>query len=153
VLLLAVPRAAPGFDSTRMVYVRRPQELEAYALHAWIATPAQMLAPLMLHALQAAGAFRAVLSAPSSGHGAWRLETEIIRLQQDFTERPSRVRLTLRAVLVETATRQVLAWREFDESAPATSEDAAGGVAAASQATQRVVAALVAFCSAQVPAR
>jgi cholesterol transport system auxiliary component len=90
--------------------------------------------------------------APSAASGALRLETELIRLQQDFGTRPSHVRLTLRAVLLDTATRQAVAWREFDEIVPASSDDPVAGVAAAHQATQRVLAALATFCADQ-PAR
>jgi cholesterol transport system auxiliary component len=151
VLVVAVPRAAPGFDSSRMIYLRRPQELEAYASNEWVDTPARMLAPLLVQTLQGSGAFSAVLLAPSAASGAWRLETELIRLQQDFGNQPSQVRLTLRAVLVKTADRQVIAWREFDETVPAPTDDQAGGAAAAHQASQRVLAALAAFCAAQAP--
>jgi cholesterol transport system auxiliary component len=90
-----------------------------------------------------------VLLAPSAAMGALRLETELLRLQQDFGSRPSHVRLTLRAVLMDTGTRRVIAWREFDETVPATSDDPVGGAAAAQQATQRVLAALTLFCAAQ----
>ena len=148
-LVVGMPRAAPGFDSTRMVYMRRAQELEAFAFNEWVDTPARMLAPLMLRSLQGSGAFGAVLLAPSAASGAWRLETELIRLLHDFSARPSAVRLTLRAVLVDTTSRQVIAWREFDETVPATSEDPVGGAAAAQQATRRVLAALAVFCGDQ----
>ncbi len=149
VLVVAVPRAASGFDSQRMVYLRQAQQLDSYALHEWVDTPARMLAPLLVNALQASGGFGAVLLAPTAGIGTWRLETELIRLQQDFTVQPSRVRLTLRAVLVDSGTRQVIASRDFDESVAAATDDPAGGAAAAHQATQRVLAALAAFCAAQ----
>ncbi len=150
VLVVAVPRAAPGHDSTRMVYLQQPQQLRAFAHNEWVDTPAQMLAPLMVRALQDSGAFRVVLLAPSGAMGALRLETELIRLQQDFTSQPSRVRLTLRAVLLDTATRQAVAWQEFDETVAATSESPEGGVQAAHQATQRVLQALALFCAQQV---
>jgi cholesterol transport system auxiliary component len=148
-VVVSVPRAAPGFDSLRMIYLRRPHELEAFAFHEWIAAPAQMLAPLIARSLLESGRFRAVLLAPSSGTGALRLETELIRLQQDFTAHPSHVRLTLRAVLLDSATRQVIAWREFDESMPAASDDPQGGAAAAHEVTRHVLAALAAFCAEQ----
>lgn len=148
-LVVAVPRAAPGFDSARMVYLRQPQQLEAFAFNEWVDTPARMLAPLLVRSLQASGGFSAVLLAPTAASSAWRLETELIRLQQDFSRQPSQVRLTLRAVLVDTSNRQVIAWREFDETVAATSDDAAGGAAAAHQATQRVLAALTDFFAAQ----
>jgi len=149
VIVVALPRAAPGHDSKRMVYLRRAHELEAFAFHEWVDTPAQMLAPLIVRSLLDSGAFRVVLMAPSAAVGALRLETELIRLQQDFGTRPSHVRLTLRAVLLDTATRQAVAWREFDEIVPATGEDAVAGVAAAHQATRRMLAALASFCADQ----
>jgi cholesterol transport system auxiliary component len=148
-LLVAVPLAAPGFDSRHMVYLRRPQELQAYAFHEWVDTPAQMLAPLLVRALQGSGAYGAVLMAPSSASAGLRLETTLIRLQQDFASRPSQVRLTLRVVLLDAASRQVIAWQEFDERVPAPSDDAAGGVVAARLATRQVVGALVAFGTAR----
>lgn len=150
VLLVAAPRAAPGFESARMIYLRRAQELEAFAFHEWVDTPARMLAPLLVRSLQDSGAFSAVLLAPSAASGALRLETELIRLQQDFGTRPSRVQLTLRGVLLDATTRQVIAWREFDEQVPAATDDPVGGAAAAQVATQRVLAALAAFCADRV---
>ena len=151
-LLVAPPTAAPGFDSLRMVYLRSPQVLEAFAFHEWADTPARMLAPLLVRALQRGGAFAVVVQAPSAATGTWRLETEVIRLQHDFTARPSQVRLTLRAVLVDTLTRQPLAWREFDERVPAAADTPAGGAAAAHAATQRVLAAVAVFVAEQATA-
>jgi cholesterol transport system auxiliary component len=149
-LVVAPPRPAAGYDSAHMLYLRQPQALERYAFHAWVDTPARLLAPLLVRALQDSGAFRAVLLAPSAGTGAWRLETELIRLHQDFASRPSQVRLTLRAVLLDSATREVIAWREFDRSVLAAADDPVAGAAAAQQATQQVLAELAAFCAAQV---
>lgn len=150
VLVVATPRAAPGHDSRRMVYLRQAQELEAFAFHEWVEPPAAMLAPLLVRALQHGGAFRAVLLAPSVVAGTWRLETEQVRLQQDFSTQPSQVRLSLRAVLLDASQRQVIAWREFDTQVAAASDDPAAGVLAASQATQRLVAAVADFCAGHV---
>jgi cholesterol transport system auxiliary component len=147
VLLLDQPGAAPGYDSSRMLFQRQPQQLEAFAFHEWVEPPARLLAPLMLRALQGSGAFRAVLLAPTSGTGALRLETQLVRLQQDFSTAPSVVRLSLRAALIDTATRRVIATQVFDASAPAAREDPVAGVAAAQQATQQVLAELVSACA------
>jgi cholesterol transport system auxiliary component len=150
-LLVALPRAAPGYDSTRMVYLRRPRQLESFAFHSWVETPAQMLAPRLVRALQDSGAFHAVLLAPSAATASLRLETELIRLHQDFSSRPSQVRLTLRAVLLDSSARRAIAWREFDASVPAPTDDAPGGAAAAQLASQHVLAALAAFCAETFP--
>jgi cholesterol transport system auxiliary component len=125
--------------------LRRAHEIEYFAVHQWVDTPAKMLAPLMLQALQHSGAFRAVALAPTGASGDLRLETELIRLQQDFTQSPSRVQLALRAMLIDTATRRVLAWREFNISTVSASDDPYGGAAAASVATRQMLLELVAF--------
>ena len=147
VLLVALPSAAAGYDSARMLYQRQPQQLEAFAFHEWVEPPARLLAPLLVQALQATGAYRAVLMAPSAGTGALRLETEVLRLQHDFSAQPSTVRLTLRAALIDAATRRVLATQVFDASQPAARDDPVAGVAAAQQATLRVLDQLAAACA------
>ncbi|MBL8303850.1 MAG: membrane integrity-associated transporter subunit PqiC [Ideonella sp.] len=151
VLLVASPRAASGLDSTRMLYLGAAGDLRAFAFHAWIDSPARLLAPLMVQTLQASGLFGAVLLAPSAGRATLRLETELLRLQHQFDTRPSRVHLALRAVLLDGTTRQVLGWRQFEAMADAPSEDAAGGVAAARTATRQLLAALGAACAGWMP--
>ena len=76
-----------------------------------------------------------------------RLDTEILSLQHEFLAAPSRVRFTLRAYLVETATRRVIATRDFEAIAPAPTADPHGGVIAASRAVQTVLDSLAAFCA------
>ncbi|MDR7376997.1 cholesterol transport system auxiliary component [Rhodoferax ferrireducens] len=146
-LLVDLPRAAPGFDTAHIVYVRSPHTLEHFAHNAWVDTPARMLAPRIVAALGQGGAFRAVVLAPSAVAGSLRLDTEILRLQQDFSTSPSRTRFTLRATLVDSGTRRVLAWREFDASVAAKTDDPYGGVVAAHGAVQAVLDELAAFCA------
>jgi len=146
-LTVAAPQAAAGFDTRRILYQRRAQQLEYFAHAEWIDTPARMLAPLLVAAIEASGAFRAVVPAPSAAAGELRLDTEILRLQQEFAAPPSRVRFTLRATLVDAATRRVLAAREFDASVVSTSEDAYGGVVAAHRAVQQVLRELAGYCA------
>lgn len=149
-LVVATPRAAAGYDSTQMVYQRRAQEVEHFAYARWVDTPAQMLAPLIVDALQRSAAFAAVVQAPTSAATDLRLDTEVIRLQHDFSVVPSRVRLTLRAVLLDAARHRVLATRDFDLDEDAASADPYGGVVAAQRAVQRMLAQLSAFCAASI---
>ena len=146
-LIVSPPHAAAGFDSPRMMYVRRADELEYFAHNEWVDTPARMLAPLIVAAIEARGAFRAVVPTPSPASGEMRLDTEILRLQQEFLGAPSRVRFTLRAYLVESATRRVINSREFEATVDAASDDPRGGVTAAHQAVRRVLTELADFCT------
>lgn len=152
-LLVNPPRAAPGYDTAHIVYLRQPHQIEYFAFSQWVDTPAQMLAPLIARSIERSGAFDAVLLAPSAAAGEMRLDTEVIRLQQDFGRVPSQVRLTLRAVLLDSRTRRVVAVREFDASAPAPTDDAPGGVAAANQAVQQVLGELATFAAEAAAAR
>jgi cholesterol transport system auxiliary component len=150
-LLLTLPRAAGGLDTRLIAYQRTPLRTEFYAHSEWLDTPPRLLAPLLLRALDATGAFSAVLPAPAFAPTRWRLDTELLRLQQEFapagTTAPSHLHLTLRATLIDTAGRRVLATREFDLREAAPSEDAAGAVAAARLAAQSLAQALAGFCA------
>ena len=147
-LIVNPPRAAAGFDSQRIVYVREAHRREYFAHSEWIDAPARMLAPLIVVAVENSGTFRAVVPTPSAAAGELRLDTEIVRLQHEFDARPSRVRFTLRAYVVDNSTRRVLAWREFDETVPAATEDPYGGILAANRAVQVVLGQLADFCTA-----
>ena len=146
-LVVNPPQAGAGFDSQHIIFLREAHQFEYFAHSEWADTPARMLAPLIVAALDRSGKFRAVLATPSVAAGELRLDTEIVRLQHEFGATPSRVRLTLRATLSDNATRQVLAQVEFDNRADAPSADAYGGVIAANHATWAMLQALAAFCS------
>ena len=146
-LIVNPPHAASGFDSQRIIYVRESHTLEYFAHSEWIDTPARMLAPLIVTAIERTGTFGAVVLTPSAAAGDLRLDTEIVRLQHEFGTPPSRVRFTLRAYVVDNTTRRVLAWREFDETVAAASETPYGGIVAANQAVQTVLARLASFCA------
>ncbi len=145
-LVVSSPRATAAFDSRRIIYVHQPHRLEYFAHSEWVDTPARMLSPLVVEALEKSGAFRDVVPAQSSASGDLRLDTEVLQLQQEFESRPSRVRFSLRAHLVEVATRRVIAARNFEEAATAPSDDPYGGVVAANQAVRTVLENLAAFC-------
>jgi cholesterol transport system auxiliary component len=129
------------------MYVRRADQLEHFAHNEWIDTPARMLSPLIVAALAARGAFRAVVSTPSPAVGDVRLDTEVLRLQQEFVTTPSQVRFALRAYLVDITSRRVIAAREFEATAAAPSDDPRGGVTAAQAAVSTVLAELAEFCA------
>jgi cholesterol transport system auxiliary component len=146
-LIITPPHAASGFDSQRIIYVREPHRLDYFANSEWVDTPARMLGPLLVAALQGTAAFAAVAQTPGSANGELRLDTEVVRLQHEFSSRPSRVRFTLRVWLVNDKTRRVVAFRELEAYADAASEDAYGGVMAANQAAQQVLGDLAVFCA------
>ncbi len=146
-LAVNVPQAAAGYDSTRIVYTRQAQRLDTYANSVWIDTPAQMLKPMLVAAIESADVFPAVVSTPSAARADIELDTQIVRLQHDFSSTPSRVRFALRVSLVDSVNRRVLASEQFDAAADSLSEDARGGVVAAHAAVRSVLMRLPVLCS------
>lgn len=129
-LLVSSMRAHPGFDTSRMAYLREPNRLEYFAHNQWVEAPARMLTPLVVQALETSSAYSAVVQASSSVPAPLRLDTELIHLAQDFSAHPSHMRLQVRAQLVDTQTQTIRAGRLFEVQAASASEDARGGVAA-----------------------
>jgi cholesterol transport system auxiliary component len=146
-LVINPSSAAAGFDSARLIYVQEMHKLAYFANSEWVDPPARMLGPLLVEALGKTGAFQAVVLTPGAATGDVRLDTEIIRLQHEFTTQPSRVRFTLRATLVDDKTRRVLGWREFDGYANAASDNPYGGVIAANLVVQTIIQELSVFCA------
>ena len=146
VLTVSMPRARPGFDTPQMAYQRQPHELEYFVTHRWVDTPSRMLGPLLAQSLEQTGSFRAIVQTPGMVPGNVRLDTELIRLQQDFGSKPSRVQFTLRAQLIDVVGKRVIAVKLFDESETAASEDAYGGVVAANRLLQQILGELADFC-------
>lgn len=139
ILLVNVPRARAGFDTPQMAYLLRPYEVMYYANHQWADTPARMLAPLLVRALERTGRWGAVAGIPSPVRGDYRLDTELLAAQQEFFQKPSLFRLALRVQLVSQHEPRILGTREFEAIEPAPSEDAYGGVLAANRAVASVL--------------
>jgi cholesterol transport system auxiliary component len=145
VLEVSVPRAAPGFDTAALLYVQKPFVLDAFAVHRWADAPARMIGPPLTRALDQTGYFRAVVPAPAGVPADLRLDTELVRLQQNFMTRPSRVELSLRFQLLDLHGRRVVAARVVDGEVEAASDDPYGGVVAANAALASALTLAAAF--------
>jgi cholesterol transport system auxiliary component len=151
VLLIALPQVQPGFDTQRIAYTKVPLSLDYYTKSEWADTPARMLTPLIVHTLESTGGFRAVVAAPTPVPADLRLDIDIIRFQQEFLEQPSRLRITLRAQLIDVTSLRVLSTQLFEAVEIAPSENAYGGVQAANIALGRLLGELADFVLATMP--
>ncbi len=150
-LVVAELRTRPGYDTPRMAYVKRDYTLDYYANSQWADTPARMLQPLLVNALESTEHFSAVLRAPAPVVAGLRLDAEIVRLEQVFTTIPSHMRISLRVLLIDTRKGQVLGQRELDADAPALSDDAYGGVRALNKALAPLLNDVAAYCITLTP--
>lgn len=145
VLQVSMPQARSGYESSRMVYLKKAHELEYFAQNQWVDSPARMLAPLLVQAMETTGKYKAVITSRSAVLADLRLETEIVRLQQEFLSKPSQLHLTLRVQLTDLHKRNIIAVREFDLLEACDSEDPYAGVVAANRALQKVLAKIAEF--------
>ncbi len=145
-LLVSIPKAAPGFDTSALIYTNDGYEIKQHDDVQWVDTPARMLLPLLVHYLETSGKFKAVLSAATAPIACeLRLDTEILRLQQEFFTEPSQVRLVLRAQLFDMTSRQVKATQVFEIIENAVSKDAEGSIFATNEAIGILLNKMVKF--------
>lgn len=147
-VLVSAPRAGPGLEGSRIAYVKRPNELRYFTRSQWVEPPARMLGPLIVRALERTGRFQAVTEVALGSTQGFRLESEVVRLQQEFTDRPSRVRFALRLELTDVAAHRIIGTREIETVEIAPSDDAPGGVVAANAAVKRVLVEAADWCAA-----
>jgi cholesterol transport system auxiliary component len=147
-LFVAPVRAGPALEGTAMLYTRGGHEIGEFARHRWAAPPARLLLPLLVGALESSGRFAAVVTPPVQAPANYRLDTELLAFEQDFSRVPSEVRLTLRATLTRTDSGRTVA-RSFEATVAAASDDPRGGVEAANQAVHRLLTELAGWVVAQ----
>jgi cholesterol transport system auxiliary component len=80
---------------------------------------------------------------PSTIRADYRLDCENLSLEQQFSSNSSRVRLALRAQLIDLRSKAALGSRDFELFEAAPTDDPYGGVIAANRATARLLEELV----------
>lgn len=137
-LMVSAIEASAGYQSSQMLYVSVPFKLRAFANHAWVAPPAQMLLPLIAQRIRARGYFKAVMTPPFTSYTTYRLELRLLTLEQDFLAPTSVVRLVMMGTLVSSVSNQVIASRRFSVTVAAPGNDPYSGVVAANAAATRL---------------
>ena len=153
VLLITRPWARGELDSPRMAYREQDYQLRYFARSRWVESPAQLLLPGLVEALEASGQFGAVVAVGSAARPELRLDIELLDFSQDFRAEPSEFQLRLRLQLVDLEARTVLASRIFLAREPAPQDSPQGGARAANAAWQALLPELVAFCTAALTER
>lgn len=144
-ILVSMPIASPGYQSNKMVYVTVPFRLRYFANNQWVAPPANMLLTLLAENLRQTNYFKAVLTAPFIGMTTYRLDTQLLILQQEFLQPISQERMVMQATLINSANNHVIASRRFQVVVKAPENDPYSGVLAANQAAATLSALLTRF--------
>lgn len=146
-IAVAEPTAMPGFSTARFAYLQSGPELRYYGRHEWSASPARLLQPALVRALDLSGGFSAVTAPPSIALADLRLDVELTRLVHDFREHEGgEMVLAVRAQLTSLRDRRVLATRSFEYREPAEANPVAGAIAA-DRALARLLEDVVSFAA------
>ena len=149
-LLVSPVLAAPGFDGSDMAYMRTPHEIEYFARHRWVDSPARMLEPLLVRAAAQSGLFSSVIEAGTGTRADLRLDSRLLHLQQVCRLNPSELQLALRVSLVEVASARLIASRVLSVSEPIAERSPYAGVEAANRAVDRLLKELQQFLATQL---
>jgi cholesterol transport system auxiliary component len=149
-LLVSQPDAIPGYQTEQMLYINKPFEINNFAHNAWISSPANMLYPLITQSLQSSHYFYAVASGPDADKTDYRLDTQLIELQQNFLTKPSRIELVANVVLTHIDDNRVVASRIIGKQVSCPEDTPYGGVVAANRAAFAFTAELTGFVITQV---
>lgn len=144
-ILVTKPEATAGYETEQMLYINKPYELSSFAHNAWIDPPADMLFPLMVQSLQASGYFYAVASNLASEGTDYRLDTQLLELQQNFLCKPSVIELTAKIVLTQVLNNHVVASRIIKIKTPCSQNTPYGGVVAANAASRQLTQEVTRF--------
>lgn len=144
-LLVSPPDAVEGYQTNQMLYTQQPFKLNHFTKNNWFSPPAGMIYPLLIQSLQKSGYFYAVGSGPYVSKTDYRLDTQLLDLQQRFTSKPSVFDLKIKAVLTRTADNHLMASRTFSYHIPCSQDTPYGGVVAANRATRLMTKEITQF--------
>lgn len=149
-ILVSQPDAIAGYQTEQMMYINKPFELSNFAHSAWISSPANMIYPLITQSLQHSGYFHAVASGADVDKADYRIDTQLIELQQNFLNHPSQVQLTANVVLTHIPDNRIVSSRLIQEKISCSEDTPYGGVIAANKATYLFTATLSNFVIQQI---
>ena len=131
------PGAAPGYDSPDMLYIETAHQLDHFARHRWIDTPAKMLQAAVITHTEVSGLFSRVLPARARMSSDLRLEIELVKLHQSFLQQPSQIELSIRLNLIANSDNRLVSSQLFSTQETTPEETPYGGVIAANRALSR----------------
>ena len=103
----------PLANSLSIAYSRNPGERELYQLSRWNERPVSAMPRLLMQRLNSRGTYRSVAALGEGVGGDLGLGIGIESIYHDASINPGNVRLIVRADLIQRATRDLLARRNF----------------------------------------
>ncbi len=127
-------------ESTSIYYIDENFKKQPYSFSRWYDSVDSMFEAKLLLALKRSGIAESIASSESAADTKTVLEISILDFAQDFSSgKPSKGRVVVLASLIRSKDAKSMATGLFQESIPAKTEDAKGGVAALNTATEKIV--------------
>lgn len=152
IIKLAPIRSSRAFTSTNIVYSTSRFEQNSYAYSRWSDAPVKLLPALFQTALETTGSFGAVITSPSAATADFLLESTLYDFSHHIHhDNTSDGVIGIRFHLIDTASKTVIAAREFHTRVPASSPDARDAAAALNQAAEAVAYELAVWLESMHP--
>jgi cholesterol transport system auxiliary component len=127
ILLVSEISSPSWLDTNQMAYQSDNNQVSYFALNKWAAPPADLLQPIIVHALSSSGVYKAVAAAPFNGNYDQRLDVQLLEMQQVFTQKSSYYMMTVRTQLIDKSSQKILALQRFELKIPSTQNNPEGG--------------------------
>lgn len=145
-LALAMPTASPGFETANMLYVMTPFQLQSFTRNRWVAPPAEMLVPIMLQVLRATDYYEAIVPPTLLVSSNYRLNLQIVKLQQEFLLPDSKLRLEIEALLLDDHSHRVISSKQFTTLVDVNGTTPYAGVLATNRAVADLTKRIASWC-------
>lgn len=149
-IYVGVPEATAGLETEQMWYMKSPYEARAFVHNSWSNTPAEMLYPLMVQSLNDTHAFSVVSVGSHAENFRYRVNTDILKLIQNFLVNPSQMQVTISAIITDTADGRPIASKFFRYQVRCPANSPYGGAVATNQIMARFTSELSQFVVATV---
>jgi cholesterol transport system auxiliary component len=144
-LVIDLPQAQPGIDTSRIALSRSPLSLDYFADAEWTARLPELIQTLLVAAFENSGAITAVGRSFEGLRPDFTLRSEIRHFEAIYTSAnaPPQVWVAIVARLAAVRQRAIIAEARFEKRVPATANDVPAIVAAFNTATVAVLREIV----------
>jgi cholesterol transport system auxiliary component len=146
-LVIDVPRASPGLDSSRIALVRPPVSFDYFADSAWTDRAPVVVQAALLESFENSGRLVALDRDSIEAEPDFVLRTQLRHFEAEYDRAtgPPLARVAIRVRLVSAGDRRIVAETAFSRSARAAANDVPNIVAALDRALGEVIDEIVAW--------
>ena len=144
-LQVTQPEEVAGYQTSQMLYMKKPFLIETFAKNSWTSPPGDMLYPLLVESILSSHYFHAVKTSIYPGDADYRLDTLVLELHQNFLKKPSVIDFLAKVTLTNISKNTPVVSKIISLHIPCLSDTPYGGVIAANRASYQFTALVRSF--------